>query len=58
VQAFGAFYKAGYDEHDLVVRFVRALVASAGPIRDERRVRRWHRRFCTRPSEKRQEADQ
>lgn len=55
IGAFSAFYKAGHHEHNLIVRFARALVASAGPIRDERQVRRWHDRFCKRPSRRLQE---
>jgi len=48
IRAFNAFYKAGHDEHNLLVRLARALVASAGPIKDARSVTRWQRRFRTR----------
>ena len=58
IRAFGAFYKAGHQEHDLLVRFASALVASAGPVRDAPGVNRWRRRFCTRPSRELQEAGQ
>jgi hypothetical protein len=58
LRAFSAFYKASHQEHDLLIRFARALVVSAGPIRDARQVRRWQRRFCKRPSRKLREASQ
>lgn len=49
VQAFNSFYRLGRDEIDPLIRFVRALLASAGPIRDPRLIRGWHRQFCARP---------
>lgn len=45
MRAFGVFYKAGQEEHGLLVRFIRAIVASAGPIRNNSQLRQWLRRF-------------
>ena len=42
VQAFTTFHKAGSAELDPTARFVRALLASAGPIRQPGLVGQWH----------------
>ena len=44
MRAFRAFYDKTYaDEHDLTVRFAKALIASAGPIVDPEAALEWHR---------------
>lgn len=50
LRAFGVFYRAGHQEHNLLVRFAHALAASAGPIHDECQVLNWHGHFCARPA--------
>lgn len=55
LRAFGAFYKASHEEHDLLVRFVGALVASAAPIKDPGQIMPWHGRFCSRRTTRRTE---
>ena len=43
LRAFRVFYqKAFADEPDLVIRFVRAIVASSGPIQDPAAALEWH----------------
>ena len=45
VHAFGVFYKRTFrDERDPLKRFVKALLASAEPIRDRQAVIEWHRK--------------
>ena len=56
VHAFNCFYRALHAEHDLAVRFVRALVASAGPIKDHGLVTHWHQRHGARQTPKAEEA--
>jgi hypothetical protein len=41
VQAFATLYRAGSAELDLTARFVRALLASAGPIKQPNLVAKW-----------------
>ena len=44
LRAFRVFYdKAFADEPDMTVRFAKAVIASAGPIRDPRAVLDWYR---------------
>jgi hypothetical protein len=56
IRAFNTFYRVGHEQLDLSVRFVRAIVASAGPIRDQQQVRNWHRLFRKRRPGKGREA--
>ena len=41
LRAFHAFYRAFDDEHDLKVRFAKAIIASSGPIRDRDALMEW-----------------
>jgi hypothetical protein len=45
LRAFSTFHKAGYQEHDLLVRFVRALVTSAKPIKNLQLLANWRGQF-------------
>jgi hypothetical protein len=50
LRAFHVFYdKAFANEHDLSVRFVKAIIASAGPVRDREALTEWRRNHCRRP---------
>jgi len=44
LRAFHVFYDRGFaDEHDLTVRFAKAIIASAGPVRDREALMEWYR---------------
>lgn len=45
IAAFHTFHKAFRQEHDPVLRFGRALLASAKPVEDHQQILAWHRRF-------------
>ncbi len=43
LRAFHAFYRAFDGELDLTIRFGKAIIASAGPIRDREALMEWYR---------------
>jgi len=50
LRAFHSFYGTLDQEDDLVLRFVRALVASSKPVDDHKQIVHWHKRFRRRHS--------